>query len=155
MVERLKVLTVLLLSATIFSSYGALYYYGLYTSSESTNRYLQDQLRSVGMKVSIAISFGNGTVRWFNSTYVPIGSTVFNATYLVTGGRLNYTVYASPSLSGVFITGLMGVSQTADSFWLWYYFDPTSGSWREAPVGADQYQVKDGDLYLWNFTKFA
>lgn len=146
--NALKALTVALLAGVIASSYAALFYYGQAVSLEGQNQFLRSKLASVSANVDIELNFGNGTSVWFNDTYVPLGSSLLNATYYATGGRMDTKTYPF----GVFVTGLMGVGSTSSSYWLWYYYDPQSGSWKEGPVGADQRTVSDGDIFLWNYT---
>lgn len=146
--SALKALTVALLMAVVISSYAALFYYGQVVSLDGQNQFLRSKLASVSATVDIELNFGNGTSVWFNKTYVPLGSSLLNATYYATGGRINTKTFPF----GVFVTGMMGVDSTSTSYWLWYYFDAPSSSWREGPVGADQQVVRDGDIFLWNYT---
>ncbi len=142
-----------LLAGLILTSYGAVYFYQQMSDLQSSNAYLKSKLGTVGETLDIAVDFGNGTRIWYNDTYAPVGASVFNATSLATGGRVETQSYAYGNVTGVFVAGILGVSGTSTSYWLWYYLDNASGSWVEAPVGADAYLAVQGGVYLWNFTR--
>jgi hypothetical protein len=147
-----KVATVALLAGMVLSSYGALYFQQQAASLSSQNDYLKGKLGAVSETVDIAVNFGNGTLVWLNGTYVPVGASVYNATYVATGGRVATQTYSYGNVTGIFVTGIMGVSGTTTSFWLWYSYSAEGYSWVEAPVGADAYLATQGGIYLWNFT---
>jgi len=139
--------------ALVLTSYGAIYFSQQVSTLQSQNDYLRIRLGSVSETVNVGIDFGNGTRLWYNDTYVPVGSSVFNATYISTGGRLTTQVYSFGNVSEVFVTGILGVSGNSSSFWLWFYFDNSTHQWIEAQVGARAFLVAQGGTYLWNYTK--
>jgi hypothetical protein len=143
---------VVLLGGVVLTSYGAVYYYQEVSSLQSQNGYLKSRLGSVSETLDVAVDFGNGTRIWYNDTYVPVGSSVFNATYVATGGRMTTQNYGFGNVTGIFVTGILGVSSNSSSYWLWYYYDNSSRSWAEASVGADAYLAVQGGAYLWNYT---
>jgi hypothetical protein len=144
---------VVLLAGVILSSYEAVYLYQQVSNLQSQNGYLRSMLGSVSETVDIAVDFGNGTCLWYNGTYVPVGASVFNATYLATGGQMTTQTYVLGNVTGIFVTGILGISGNASSYWLWYYYDNSSRSWAEAPIGADSYLAVKGGIYLWNYTR--
>jgi hypothetical protein len=146
-------LAVLLLAGLVLSSYGVVYLYQEVADLQSQNEYLRSKLGSVSETVNIAVDFGNGTRIWYNDTYAPVGASVFNATYGATGGQMTTQAYTLGDVTGIFVTGILGVSGSASSYWIWYYFDNSSRIWVEGPVGADSYLAVQGGVYLWNFTK--
>jgi len=148
-----KLLSVVLIAGIILSSYGVIYYYQQYSDLLSQNNYLRSELGSVGETLDVAVDFGNGTTMWYNDTYVPVGSSVYNATLVATKGQMTTQSYTSGNVTGVFVTGILGLSETSTSYWLWYYYDNSSRSWTEAPVGADSYLAIQGGIYLWNYTR--
>ncbi len=147
-----RIVTLVLLTSLLVAGYGVVYFYDEANSFRSQNDYLRGKLSAVSETVSIAVSFGNGTLLWMNDTVVPMGSSVFNATYVATSGRLVADAYTLGPVTGVFVTGILGVNSTSTAYWLWYYYSPSDQTWVEAPVGADAYMAAQGGLYLWNFT---
>jgi hypothetical protein len=137
----------------VLTSYGFLYYSQQVSTLQSDNDYVRSRLSSVSDTVNVAVDFGNGTRTWYNDTYVPVGSSVFNATYISTGGRVTTQVYSLGNVSEVFVTGILGLSGSASSYWLWYYFDNATHQWAEADVGADSFLAVQGGTYLWNYTR--
>jgi hypothetical protein len=148
-----KVLAVVLLVGLILASYGSIYFHQEVSTLQSENDYLRSRLGSVSETVDVAVSFGNSTTLWYNDTYVPVGSSVYNATYIATGGSVTTQLYTFGNVTQAFVTGVLGVQGTSTSYWLWYYYDSSSMSWVEAPVGAGEYLAMQGGMYLWNLTQ--
>lgn len=135
------------------AAYSAIYFCEESGSLRSENDYLRSRLGSVSETVNVGVDFGNGTRFWYNDTYVPVGSSVFNATYVSTGGRVTSQVYSFGNVSELFVTGILGLSGSSSSYWLWYYFDNSTHQWAEAAVGADSFLAVQGGTYLWNYTR--
>ena len=148
-----RLLAVVSVAGLVMASYGTAYFYEQSASIQSDNDYLRVRLSTVSYKVNVGVDFGNGSRVWFNGTYVPVGSSVFNATFISTGGRMTSQVYRFGNVSSVFVMGILGVSGSSTAFWLWYHFDNSSRGWVEAPVGANSYLATEGGTYLWNFTR--
>jgi hypothetical protein len=147
-----KILAVVLLAGLVLTSYGAIYFYQEVSTLQSDNSYLKSRLGSVSETVDIGVNFGNGTTLWYNDTYVPVGASVYNATYAATGGRVTTESFTLGNVTEAFVTGVLGVQSTSTSYWIWYYFDSASSSWTEATVGAGEFLGVQGGVYLWNFT---
>ena len=113
---------------------------------------MRSKLGAVSETVDVAFDFGNGTTTWYNATYVPVGCSVFNATFIAAGGRVTTQVYSFGNATGIFVTGILGVQQTSSAYWLWYYYDASSHRWLEADVGAEASLAVQGGVYLWNLT---
>lgn len=109
---------------------------------------LQAIVSETSLKVNIAISYGNGTIVWYNNTYFPIGFSLFNATQKLC--KIEYVTYPF----GIYITSINNVSEdpSAKKYWIWYTW--SSNKWEMGPVGADQYVLKNGDVLKWELTKF-
>jgi len=124
-------------------------YYMLSQKQQATIESLQSIVSNVAIKVNLAISYGNGTVVWYNDTYLPIGYSLFNATAKLC--RVGFTVY--PSM-GIWVNSINGVSEdpSTNKYWIWYTW--SSNGWKMGPVGADQYPLRDGETLKWELTKF-
>ncbi len=99
--------------------------------------------------VNVAINYGNGTAQWFNSTQVPQGYTLFNATKQI--ARLEATYYAS--FNDYFITGINGVRNDAvrGIYWIIWVYDLTSRTYKIPDVGANHIVLKSGDTIQWYY----
>jgi hypothetical protein len=140
--------TVLLLCTTIIGGYLALYYYTQSQSYLNSFENLSKELTGVTMLANTKLDYGNGTVKWFNSTRVPLNAT------LLTVSKINIDVKYSVSNLGAFITSINGVSGDAHHYWAWSYYDKGQRTWVPGPVGSDKWQLRDGDSVAWTYTAF-
>ncbi len=140
--------TALFVVTTILAAYSAFYYYGQAQTYRDNYDKLSKDMTGLTMYVSMKLDYGNGTVRWFNGTRVPLNSTVLTATKLSV-----LTEYQVSSL-GSYVTALDGVNGDAHHYWGWSYWDTTKKSWIMGPVGSDAWALHDGDLYSWTYTYF-
>jgi hypothetical protein len=106
-------------------------------------------LRARVVLVNVAIDYGNGTIKWFNSTPLPQGATVLTA-LLCTASRVGYTYGAY----GAYVKSVDGVeerivSKSEGYSWLWYIFK--GGKWEMGAVAADAYKLSDGDAVMWRY----
>ncbi len=154
-----RALLVVLLVWAVAASAAAAYMYqraeGLRAELSSAKAALsatESELRSLRARivlVNVAIDYGNGTVKWFNSTPLPQGATVLTA-LLCTASRVEYVYYAY----GAYVKSVDGVeekiiSKSEGYSWLWYIFK--GGKWELGPVAADAYKLSDGDTIMWRY----
>ncbi|MHA2067647.1 MAG: hypothetical protein ACXABY_25060 [Candidatus Thorarchaeota archaeon] len=114
------------------------------------NRYtnLASKIDEISNQVNTLVDYGNGTRLWYNSTLVPLGSSLLNATAMITDQAVEY---GGEDL-GVFVTGIGGVgtlNEKTNHYWLWWRFDQSSGEWLIGNQGANQYIPVDGDVLAW------
>lgn len=123
-------------------------YYQLSQNQENIIKNLQAIISETSLKVNIAISYGNGTIVWYNNTYFPIGASLFNATQKLC--KIEYIKYPF----GIYITSINNVAEdpSTGKYWIWYTW--SLNKWEMGPVGADQYILKNGDILKWELTKF-
>ena len=140
--------TVLLLCTTIVGGYLTLYYYTQAQYYKSNYEGLSRELVGVTMLVNTKLDYGNGTVKWFNSTRVPLNAT------LLTVSKININIKYSVSDLGAFITSINGISGDAHHYWAWSYYDQTQRNWVLGPVGSDKWVLHDGDSVAWTYTVF-
>jgi hypothetical protein len=96
---------------------------------------------------NMLIDFGNGTMIWYNGTSFQPGWNLYQATLVLTGGRVDATWY--PQYGEHYVYGIMGVDNTQSMFWfLWSY---SSAGWNTTQVGADDIQVVNGSTYAWTY----
>ena len=140
--------TILLLCTTIVSGYLTLYYYSQTQSYKSSYESLLTELSGVTMRVNTKLDYGNGTVKWFNSTRVPVNAT------LLTVSKINLDVRYSVSDLGAFVTSINGIEGDSHHYWAWNYYDKSSKAWVLGPIGSDKWVLHDGDFVAWTYTAF-
>ncbi len=140
--------TVLLLCTTIVGGYLTLYYYSQAQSYMSSYESLSREVVGISMQVKMKLDYGNGTVKWFNSTRFPMNAT------LLTASKIDLTVKYSVSNLGAFVTSINGVDGDSHHYWAWSYYDKSLGKWVPGPVGSDKWVLHDGDFIAWTYTVF-
>jgi len=140
-------LAILVWAALTTSLFG--YYYLRFQEYVS----LSHDYEAVTMRVNIAIDYGNGTKVWHNSTLVPLGFTLLNATELV--ADINYTNW--PELEAVFIDSIDAVENNVEEAksWFWWRWDKTTSQWILGEVGANQHILHYRDLVAWAYQSYA
>jgi len=136
----------LLLVWAVLASSMAAYYYFEYSSMKR----LYESLSNAVIIVNIGIDYGNGTIRWFNNSLFPAGSTVLSA--LTTLCKVEYT-YGD---YGAYIIAIDGVKENIISknegySWMWFLYNASSGRLDYGPVAADKYIISNGDTILWRY----
>ena len=100
-INRISLLSILLVIWAISSSMLAVY--SFYQLKE-----VKKALRKEKIEVNLGIKSWNGTIKWYNGTQVPAGSTLFDVTALV--ADVNYTAY--PGM-GVLVESIKGGEERA------------------------------------------
>ncbi len=117
----------------------------------ATTLYLNSSLGTCGsedtqlISVNVGFKYKDGKVEWHNSTRIPSGSTLLDATSSV--ADVNYTIY--PGM-GAFISSINGVKNEKPYYWMWWYWNPSTG-WTLGPVAADKYVLSDGETVMWYY----
>ena len=157
-----SLLMVVLLAWAIASSMFAAHYYVQLETAKRDLEALKSSLASIdeellffkerSVVVDIALDYGNGTIRWFNDTVLPRGSTVLHALIAV-AMRVEYR-YGE---WGAYVTSVDGVAEKLVSksegySWMWYVYDRAKGKWVLGPVAADKYELKQGDIVKWVYS---
>lgn len=108
------------------------YYYMQYTQ-------VINDLKGISIRVNLLIDYGNGTRAWSNSTLLPLGATVINATEKV--ARVEYDIYGTDA----FVTSINGVKQnmTKNMFWTWWYWDKNDRRWILGPTAYNKFILSD------------
>ncbi len=98
-------------------------------------------------QVDVLLAYGNGTAGWYENVNVIGVATVFKATQAV--ATLDYSWWGDD----VFVDAINGVwnNYTTNYFWLYWYWNSTSGSWNCGPVACNKYLLNDGDVIAWYY----
>lgn len=140
--------TILLLCTTIVAGYSAVYFYSQAQSYKSNYEKISSDMASLTMSVNLKLDYGNGTVKWFNTTRVPLNSTVLTVT------KMNLAIKYSLSDLGAFVATINGVSGDSHHYWGWSYWDMAKKTWVLGPVGSDKWVLHDGDQVSWTYIAF-
>jgi len=96
------------------------------------------------IQVSLLIDYGNTTIKWYNVS-APLGTTLFNLTRTV--AKIEYSYWPTMEPGHILMTS---INDSAEGYWLWYYWDEDSGEWVFGPVGCDAWMLKDSGVYKWH-----
>ena len=140
--------TVLLLCTTIVGGYLSLYYYSQAQSYRGEVESLSKELTGVTMRVNLKLDYGNGTMKWYNSTMVPVNAT------LLTVSKIDLNIKYSVGSLGAFVNSINGISGDPHHYWAWSYYDKVAGKWVSGPVGSDKWALHDGDSVEWTYTAY-
>ncbi len=120
--------------------------------SEFDRLFTSTALREIGksisevtiIQVNLLIDYGNETRKWYNVS-APLGTTLFNLTRTV--AKIEYSYWPTMEPGHILMTS---VNDSAEGYWLWYYWDEDSGEWVFGPVGCDAWMLKDSGVYKWH-----
>jgi hypothetical protein len=137
-----------LLCTMIVASYMAINYQAQTLKLTASYEALLKDVESLTIKVNLKIDYGKENVVWFNNTRVPLNANLLTATQVLTD------VEYKTSDFGAFITKINGVGGDANTFWLWYYYDINSHSWKSGETGSNAWVLHNGDIVAWSYTTF-
>jgi hypothetical protein len=100
------------------------------------------------IQVNLLIDYGNATRKWYNVS-APLGATLFNLTRTV--AKIEYSYWPTMEPGHILITS---INDSAEGYWLWYYWDEEKGDWVLGPVGCDAWMLKNGGVYKWHQSRF-
>jgi len=123
---------------------GMVYYYQTDQNQQKVIDSLESIVETTTMQVNIGIKYPNGTMTWFNGTYVPIGASAFNATAKVVA--LNYSV-----TWGIYVTGINGIMENVSAQQSWFYYSWANGGKTSPTVGVSQYILTNGETITWEY----
>jgi hypothetical protein len=143
-----KWLTAVFICTTIGVGGLSIYYYN--QLEEFTNNYetMLIEIEELTILVDIQLDYGNETIVWFNSTRLPVGASLFNATEKIAKIEFSETDF------GIFILSINDVGGDDGKFWLWNYYDSSLGEWVFGPVGSDYWILHEGDQVSWKYSSF-
>jgi hypothetical protein len=97
------------------------------------------------IQVSLCINYTKigGTAEWHNISISPY-STLFDLTREV--ANITYDYYSTMEPGHIIITSI----DNQNAWWLWYYWDETTGNWVWGPVGCDAWTLKSNGIYKWD-----
>ncbi len=149
-----KLLSLVLTGMLVVMGMTSLLFYSQLSASEEKYKNIIESLDNLSYNIDLLMNYGNGTKIWHNNTRVPLGFNLFNATVLITEGRMEATYY--PQFQSHFINSINGVGKGEDPdkrTWAWisWHFIEETGRWEAYDVSADMAFLKDGDKIAWYY----
>jgi hypothetical protein len=140
--------TAALLCITIAASYLALDYKVKNTRLREDYNALLEDVEELTIIIEMKLDYGNGTVKWYNATRVPLDVNLLKATMLI--ADIDY----STGGLGAFVNEINGVGGDSNTYWIWHYYDEDEGSWEYGLSGCDAWVLHDGDIVAWIYSTF-
>jgi hypothetical protein len=103
---------------------------------------------SQNASINVLFNYGNGSTPWFNSTLVPRGSSFYNLTVSLTGGRLEAKYY--DQYHEHFVTSINGVKNSASTYWEIWIYCTKDHAWMSSSWGADALKPTNQGLSIEN-----
>ncbi len=148
----MKRITLLLVISLIVVGTVASYIFYQYSILEARYALLLKEVEGLTYRVNILIDYGNGTRVWYNSTLVPIGWSLYNATLKIAKVKATYF----PQYDAYFVDSINGVGENkppekASWYWMIWLWDKENLAWKLSEVSSDKYLLKKDDIVAWVF----
>jgi hypothetical protein len=142
--ERITVfLSLGLITAIVLGASLAGYYYMKYQEAMRLLR----EYEKVTIRVNICLNYGNGTVKWYNNTLVPLGYDLLSATKLI--AMVNSTYWES--YQSYSVDAINGVWNNQTHYWMWLKWNTETNEWEYPLVSADQHLLSKGETVMWRY----
>jgi hypothetical protein len=117
-------------------------FYKLFTSMalKETGKFVGE---ATLIQVSLLINYTD-SIEWHNIS-IPLGTTLFDLTRTV--ARIDYSYWSTMEPGHILVTS---INDSAEGYWLWYYWNEDKGNWVLGPVGCDAWMLVDGGIYKWH-----
>ena len=135
----------------ILGSVVATYYFVKYDTYQREYSNLAQQLDSISFKANILLCYGNGTKIWYNNTVLPLGSTAFNATYLI-ADEMSFIDYGGEL--GILVTSINRVASNSTHGWLYWHWDSGSSEWLLPDYSCAKYILHEGDTIAFTCSSY-
>ena len=153
--QRVFYLILGITALTIASAQVGAYYY-LERSNSSTipdSSILCNSLTSHAPGVNmiatnVLISYGNGTMQWYNETAVPSSWNAYALTMYLAKCNVQAKFYGPP-LNEHFVTAINGVSNQGSFSWSIWMLCQHTNAWAYSQVGVDLISLASGQMLAW------
>ena len=136
---------------------GAYYYFERSNSATASNASILCNYLTSGnparvnmIGVNVLISYGNGTVKWYNETIVPSNWNAYILTLYLTKCEVQ-SVFYGPPLSEHFVTSINGVSNHDSVSWSIWILCQGQNAWAYSQVGVDLIPLTNGLTLAWAY----
>jgi hypothetical protein len=108
-----------------------------------------EEYKEVTRLVNICIDYGNGTIKWYNDTLIPLGYDLLKTTELIAVVNSTYwEAYQSYSVDAI-----NGVWNNQSNYWMWLRWNNEIKEWEYVWLGADQYMLSEGETVMWRYER--
>ena len=135
---------------------GAYYYLersinGTISSSSVVCNYLTSGPAGASMiAANVLISYGNGTIQWYNDTAIPSSWNAYALTMYLTKCNVQAQFYGPP-LNEHFVTAINGVSNQGSFSWSVWMLCQHTNAWAYSQVGVDQISLANSQTLAWAY----
>jgi hypothetical protein len=135
---------------------GAYYYLersinGTISSSSVVCNYLTSGPTGASMiAANVLISYGNGTIQWYNETAIPSSWNAYALTMYLAKCNVQAKFYGSP-LNEHFVTAINGVGNQGSQSWSIWVFCQRANAWAYSQVGIDMIPLSNGQTLAWSY----
>ncbi|OLB72452.1 hypothetical protein AUI06_01435 [archaeon 13_2_20CM_2_52_21] len=135
---------------------GAYYYLeksnnGPVSNSSVLCNYLTNGPTGISMiAANVLISYGNGTMQWYNETAVPSSWNAYALTMYLAKCNVQARFYGPP-LNEHFVTAINGVSNQGSFSWSIWMFCQHTNAWAYSQVGVDMIRLANGQALAWAY----
>jgi len=109
---------------------------------------LSEVMESISLRVSVLVSYGNGTKVWHNNTALPVGSTAFTAILSLANVRYNETSM------GILVTSVDGFANNSTHGWFYWYRDTEKSEWILPNYSCAEYILHRGDTIAFAYESY-
>jgi hypothetical protein len=99
---------------------------------------------------NVLISYGNGTMKWYNETAVPSRWNAYALTMYLAKCNVEARFYGPP-LNEHFVTAINGVSNQGSFSWSIWKFCYKANAWAYSQVGIDLISLANGETLAWTY----
>jgi hypothetical protein len=99
---------------------------------------------------NVLISYGNGTMQWYNETAVPSSWNAYALTMYLAKCNIQAKFYGPP-LNEHFVTAISGVSNQGSFSWSIWMFCQSKNAWAYSQIGIDLISLSNGQTLAWTY----
>lgn len=99
---------------------------------------------------NLLISYGNGTMQWYNETAIPSSWNAYDLTMYLAKCNVQAQFYGPP-LNEHLVTGINGVNNQGAFSWSIWMFCQHTNAWAYSQVGADLVSLASGQTLGWAY----
>lgn len=109
-----------------------------------------DGRRLITYQVHMLVSYGNGTMKWYNETSIQPGLNAYVSSVVLLDGNIKASWY--PQFQEHFVGGVNGVTSSASNSW--FFWTHGNEGWQLSQSGADSVQVYNGTIFAWTLCNY-
>jgi hypothetical protein len=100
---------------------------------------------------NVLISYGNGTMKWYNESGIPSSWNAYALTMYLAKCNVQAKFYGPP-LNEHFVTAINGVSNQGSLSWSIWMFCQNKNAWAYSQIGIDLISLANGQTLAWIYS---